>query len=253
MSTPLALCNTCGMPKITAMPRLCLSLVSCALFVTASCDKKSPPPTASSAAPSAAAVSAKPTAEAAPPTPAALKGAELQKSLKCAAKRTTEPCQVLADFKYCEPFKIPPSGDGRWIGNGYLVKDGAFTEEVTLLRARRVPLKKVAKGQLPIKLGVARLPSEEVAAQRHAKKAIGKLSRHDVVKDNNEAVRYLNKLNTWHESSTVEAEHNQVYGLADGGVYLCALKDQRLLLVKRAKTPKHPADGLYAVLWPVTW
>jgi hypothetical protein len=44
-----------------------------------------------------------------------------------------------------------------------------------------------------------------------------------------------------------------VFVQVDGGAHLCALKDQRLLLVAKPPAGGNASDGLYAMLWPVTW
>ena len=186
--------------------------------------------------------------------PDPLSVALLRKELGCPSKRATEPCGVLDSFTACQPMdRVAPSGDARWMGYGYEVKEGEFVEQVTLVRVRRVPLNDVGPGQMPLKVSIVELPDDEVSAQRHAKKAIDKLSRDDVPKSTNAAVNYVKKRKPWPESFAVQAQEKQVYVAVEDGAYLCNASDQRLLVVQRAKARKSPADGLYAVLWPVSW
>lgn len=184
----------------------------------------------------------------------ALPVAALKKELKCPAPRSTDPCDVLDNFASCVPTdKVVPSGDGRWMGVGYVVKAGEYTEQITLVRARRVPLVDVGPGQLPIKVSIVKLPDEETVAHRHAMKAINKLKRDDVPRKDNAAIDYVKKRQEWPEAFATPAKENQVYIAVEGGAYLCERSNQRMIVVKRDKARKHAADGLYAVLWPVSW
>ena len=69
----------------------------------------------------------------------------------------------------------------------------------------------------------------------------------------NQAVKYVKELQLQGTDYLVQADGNQVYVQRTGGAYLCAKKDQRLLLVKRGTQGSASADGVYATLWPVTW
>ncbi|MBI4699670.1 MAG: hypothetical protein HY744_00650, partial [Deltaproteobacteria bacterium] len=106
---------------------------------------------------------------------------------------------------------------------------------------------------LPVKVGLASVPDDEVAAKRHAERLIGALARDDVPKPGNEAVRYLKQLSAWSEAFALRAQQSQIYVAAAGGGHLCAASGRRLLFVERAASRKGPADGIYAELWPVTW
>ena len=200
--------------------------------------------------------SARATASAVPdlPTPEPLDVASLQKALKCSAKSEGGPCRVLNDFKACQPQKmLTPSGDGRWMGYGYVVRAGAFTDEFTLLRSRAVPSAEVGKTQIAAKIGLARIPEEEEVVHRQAEKSVAALARNDVPKVGNAAITYIKELKEWSEAYAVNAQDNQVYAAAADGFYLCAVSGQRLLLVQRVTSSKSQGDGLYAELWPVSW
>ena len=243
------------------MPMLArLSLVSAlalgAALLGCSKDEAQPGAAASATAAGSGAPSARPAATAAPdlPTPDPLDVPSLQKTLKCSPKSEGGPCRVLNDFKACQTARIvTPSGDGRWLGNGYVVRSGAFTEELTLLRSRSVPSGEVGKTQIAAKVGLGRIPEEEEVARRQAEKAVSALARGDVPKVNNAGVAYIKELKEWSEAYAVTAQDNQIYVAASDGYYLCAVNAQRLLLVQRVTAPKSAGDGLYADLYPVSW
>jgi hypothetical protein len=241
------------------MPMLArLSLVSALALGAAllGCGKDEARPGAASSASAASAASARPVATTAPdlPTPEPLDVASLLKTLKCAPKSAGGPCRVLNDFKACQPARIvTPSGDGRWLGNGYVVRSGASTDEFTILRSHSVPSGEVGKTQIAAKIGLARIPDEEEVARRQAEHAVSALARGDVPKSNNAGVAYVKELKEWSEAYAVTAQDNQVYVAASDGYYLCAVSPQRLLLVQRVTAPKSPGDGLYADLYAVSW
>lgn len=231
--------------------RVTTALFSLALL-TIACDD-SPKPTG--AAPSASVATTTPTQSAAAevPTPEPLDVAALDKSLKCGGKGHG-PCSVLQDFHDCiEWSPVTSGGDGRWLGEGYVVSNGAFVDQLTLLRSKRVPLTEVGPGQLPARIGTTTIPDEEGAVREHAEKAISAFKRGDVARKGNQAIAYIKDRQDWPEAFSMQSKDNQVYVAVEGGIHLCALKDQRLLLVKASNNRQHPADGLYATLWPVSW
>jgi hypothetical protein len=254
MTAPLAavLCNTPAMHGL-ARTITVVGVLLPAAWLAASCKSESAAGAVASGAAAGLSSSAAPaaTSSAELPPPDALDTSGLLKALKCTPKSEGGPCRVLNQFQSCQPAKIPtPSGDGRWLGNGYTVHAGAFTEHATMLRSRRVPQNEVGKSQLGTKIGVADLPADDDTLQRQAEKAIASLGRGDVPKHGNAAIDYLKELKDWNESTCMGAKDNQLFVVADPGIYLCELSDQRLLLVQRTGGS---ADGLYAELWPVSW
>jgi hypothetical protein len=111
----------------------------------------------------------------------------------------------------------------------------------------------VGPGQLPVKIGIDTIPDDRAAERRHAEKAVRAYKRGDVTTPTNQAVRYVKERTEWPEAFAMQTTGPQVYVAVAGGAYLCARQDQRLIVVKRAGSRSHPADGIYAVLWPVTW
>jgi hypothetical protein len=207
---------------------------------------------ASAVASAAASVSAAPAVAAA--VPDNLDVAELQKALKCAGADKTGPCSVLATIAApCTAWSASvPSGDGRWMGRGYLVQQGKATEQITLLRARRVPLTEVGPGQLPVKIAVAELPKDDAAADPAAK-AIRAFERSDVPGKGNAGVEYVKQRTDWSEAFATKTTGGQVYALAHGGTFVCQGPKQQLLVVQRAGSRTDKGDGLYAELWGTTW
>jgi len=238
------------------LPRLPVVLSLALGAVMPSCSQGQEPQKAAPSASVAGGPSARASASAVPDlaTPEPLDVAGLQKTLKCSPKSEGGPCRVLNDFKGCQPQKlVTPSGDGRWMGYGYVVRAGAFTDEFTLLRSRAVPSAEVGKTQLAAKIGLGRIPEEEEVTRRQAEKAVSALARNDVPKVGNAAIAYVKEMKDWSESYAVTGQDNQVYVAAADGAFLCAVAGQRVLLVQRVTSPKNPGDGLYAELWPVSW
>jgi len=151
---------------------------------------------------------------------------------------------VLNDFKGCQPQKlVTPSGDGRWMGYGYVVRAGAFTDEFTPAPFTRGASAEVGKTQLAAKIGLGRIPEEEEVTRRQAEKAVSALARNDVPKVGNAAIAYVKEMKDWSESYAVTGQDNQVYVAAADGAFLCAVAGQRVLLVQRVTSPKNPGMG----------
>lgn len=234
------------MHRTSALAAMLLVLVAC---------EDPPKPTPAPSAETARASAAKPTASAEKtvPPPEPLDVEALKKSLKC-GKGGHGPCEVLQDFEDCLPFDpVTQSGDGRWLGQGYVVKKSAFVEELTLLRSRRVPTAEVGPGQLGAKIALGNIPDDRVAERRHAEVAVRAFRRGDVTKRTNAAVDYIKERQDWQEAFSMKAKDNQIYIAAMAGGFLCSKDKQRLLLVQKSGDREHGADGVYAELWPISW
>ena len=230
----------------------CGVLLGFALTLTG-CDDPKPTPTATSA--TAAATT---TSSAAPkkqlPKPKPLDVKAMQSALKCGGMGHG-PCEVLEEFSSCEKWNpVTQSGDGRWLGESSIVKDGKFVSDLVIMRSKRVPLAEVGPGQLPAKIGVVKIDDSLTVEREHAKKAIRAFKRGDVTKRNiNKAITYIKQRKDWPEAFSIESDQNQVYAAVGAGAYFCAKKDQRLLVVKLSGNREHKADGTYATLYPVQW
>ena len=212
--------------------------------------------TASSGAPASTSTSmAAPAAtDPAPPPPPDLDVAALQKALACPAGAKTGPCGVLAGFASCKAWSGEvPSGDGRWLGRGFEVDGKTTTEQVTVLRARRVPTGDVGPGQLPARVALGAIDKETGSPFKEADKAIRAMERSDVPPKGNAAIEHLKGITQWSEAFVTRTAGGQVYGLSHGGLYACEGPKRELYVVRRASTRAGTGDGLYATLWGATW
>ena len=232
-------------------------LVPLVSAVALGCDKPSGGgATASSAAPTASA-SPSPTqaaAEPPPPAPDDLNVAALQKTLKCPAEPKSGPCKVLAAFAACKEWNaISPSGDARYLGRAYLVEGAKTTEQIAVVRSKRVPSQEVAPGQLAVKIAIADVPKEEGAAFDQAERAIRAFERNDVPPRSNPTLEYIKKRSEWPDAHAARTVSGQVLVNTGGGAYICQGARQQLVVVQRSGRVGADGDGLFAELWATTW
>lgn len=228
------------------------------VLVLPACDPPSSAPAVSasvsasaSAGPAPAAVSALATPA---PVPPDLDVAAQQRALKCGGDTKSGACGVLAKMATCAAWNpVVPSGDGRWIGRGWLVEGAKTTDQITLARARRVPTSEVGPGQIGVRIAIADLPKQEGAAFDQADRAIRAYERADVPPRSSPTVEYLKKRTDWSEASALHTVGGQVYALTTNGTYLCQGPSRSVLVFERAGTRSGSADGLYAELWPTSW
>ncbi len=219
------------------------------------------PPAGTSAPPAASGTpqAAVPVASAAPvenavAAPDDLDVGALKKALQCADDAKSGACAVLVRFGSCKPWNpVSPSGDARWIGRGYRVEGGKTSEEVTIVRSRRVPSNEVGPGQLPAKVGITDIAKQEGAAYTQADRVIRALERSDVAARSNPALEYLKKRTSWPEGFSMKTVGGQVYVASEGGTFICQGPKQELWLVQRAATRGGAGDGLYAEVFAATW
>jgi hypothetical protein len=223
-----------------------------ALAVTG-CDRAAPAPDAS--APAATQSASTPSTAAAEPAsaPPDLDVAAQQRALKCGGDTKSSACGVLARMASCTSWNpIVPSGDGRWLGRGWLVEGAKTTDQITLVRARRVPTSEVGPGQLGARIAVADLPKEEGAAFEQAERAIRAYERADVPPRSSPTIDYLKQRSVWPEAASLRTAGGQVYALTANGTYLCQGPNRALLVMQRGAA-RGTGDGLYAELWPTSW
>jgi hypothetical protein len=226
-------------------------------LLLASCKQEPVPGPAASAvatgapAPTASAAAAAPASAAPLATASDLDRAALAKALSCGAGAKAGPCAVVAGFEACTEWNpVVPSGDGRWLGKGSVVADGKTTEELTLVRSKRVPTSDVGTGLLPVKIGLASIAKADSMFDQ-GERAVRTFERHDVPAKSNTAITHLKQLDTWNESSAQRTKSGQVMFVGDGEGWVCQGPKQQLFLVKRVRAGS--ADGVYAELWPATW
>lgn len=223
-------------------------LVAFALALAA-CDAPSAAPAASA---SVAPLPPPPPAAPAAPAPPDLEVAPLQKALKCGGDAKSGPCGVLAKMATCAAWDpVVPSGDGRWLGHGWVVEGAATTDQITVMRARRVPTSDVGPGQLGVRISVADLPKEEGEAFTQADRALRAFERQDVAPKSSPTLEYLRRRTDWPEAFAVSTVGKQVYALTQSGTYLCQGPRRTVLVAQRGAS--RGGDGLYAELWPTSW
>lgn len=226
---------------------------------SAGCDPKpgeggAPSATATSTAAATSTATATPPDVELPPPPADLEIAALQKALACAANAKSGPCAVLAAMGSCKAWSAEaPSGDGRWLGRGFEVDGKKTTEQVTVLRVRRVPTSEVGPGQLPARVAVGGIDKDEGTAFGESDKAIRALERSDVPPKGNATITHLKGMTQWSEAFVTRTKGGHVYGLSQGGLFICEGPKRELLVVRRGSTRAGAGDGLYATLWAATW
>jgi hypothetical protein len=221
-------------------------------LLLAGCDTPAPGAAASASAATAAPA---PTTEASPAAaPPDLDVAAQQRALKCGGEGKAGACGVLARMGSCTAWSpVVPSGDGRWVGRGWVVEGGKTTDQFTLVRARRVPSNEVGPGLLPVRISVTDLPKSEGAAWEHAERAIRAFERADVPSRGSPTPEYVKSRTDWPEVNALRTTGGNVYAMSTGGTYLCQGPNRALLVVQRASAAGAGGDGTYAELWPTSW
>jgi len=234
-----------------ALAALVLALSACDSAAPTASAKASGSSAAASPLPTQAPLTEAPPAAPAPPDldlPAA------QKALKCGGDARSGACGVLAKMARCAAWNpVVPSGDGRWLGHGWLVESGKTTDQVTLVRARRVPTGEVAPGQLGVRIAVTDLPRQEGPAFDQADRAIRAFERADVPPRSSPTLEYVKQRTDWPEAYAARTVSGQIYALTQNGTYLCQGPGRSLLVAQRSTAQGTSADGLYAELWPTSW
>ena len=232
--------------------RAALPLALCAL-AAAGCDP-APKPDATPAQQTTAAAPPPTAAEPPPPPPTDLDVAELKAALKCPAEAKSGPCAVLAKMSSCTPWSASvPSGDGRWLGRGWVVAEGKTTEAFMGLRLKTVPTSEVGPGQLPLKIGLAEITKESSDAHANADRALRAFERGDVPPRASPTLTYLKERSEWPDAPARRTQGGHVFAVAQGGAYYCEGPKRTVLAVQQAETRRGSGDGIYAELWATSW
>lgn len=237
---------------------LVFSVFAPALSLLAACDKAADGNGASNtkaSAPSSAQAPEPQPSAAPPPVPDDLKVAALQKALKCNAESKNLACRVLNTFaSSCTPWNaVSPSGDSRFLGRAEIVEGAKVSEQIVILRSRRVPSVEVGPGQLPTKIALTDLPKEEGAAFDQAERAIRAFDRGDVPQRANPTLEYIKKRADWPEEHAAKTVSGQVLANIGGGAFVCQGPKQKLMVVKLPSAASVSGDGLYAEMWATSW
>jgi hypothetical protein len=186
------------------------------------------------------------------PAPADLDVASMQKALKCASDAKSGPCGVLAKMAKCSAWDpMVPSGDGRWLGHGWVVEGAKTTDQIALLRARAVPLSEVGAGQLGVRIALADLPKQEAVAFEQADRVLRAFDRGDVAPRSSPTIDYIKQRKEWPDAFAARTAGGHVVALTPGGTFLCQGASRTVLAIERAA--RAGGDGTYAELWPVSW
>ncbi len=184
----------------------------------------------------------------------------LEKGLKCAAGvpagTKTGPCRVLGVMEKCNDWNpASPSGDGRYMGHGWVVDGAKTTDIVAVLRSHSVPQSEVKPWQLPVKIAVSSIGKEAGPAFLQADKAINAYSRHDVPPPKNAAVDFLKQKSDWaNEAPAARTMGAMVETFSDRPTYICQGPGQQIEIVQQASADIGlKSDGLYAELWASSW
>lgn len=232
-------------------------LVTLLPAATLSCDKPAGGDAAASSAAPTASASPTPTQASPDPPPRPpddLDIATIKKALKCPAEPKSGPCKVLASFAACKEWNaVSPAGDSRYLGRAYIVEGAKTSEQITVVRSKRVPTSEIAAGQLPVKIAITDIPKEEGAAFDQAERAIRAFERNDVPPRSNPTLEYIKKRSEWSDSHASRTVSGQVFVSTAGGAYLCQGPRQQLVVVQRSGKAGADADGLFAELWATSW
>jgi hypothetical protein len=210
-----------------------------------------PPASDASATPAPA-----PPPELSEPTLADVDLPALQKRMRCAPGASAGACMVLAKMVGCRPWNpVSPSGEGRYIGHGWVVVGDIVTEQITLLRTRSVPMSDVASWQLPVKIAFGLIPTDAGPAYAHAERAINAFERHDVPRARNAAIDFLKQKSDWvSEAAAARTRGSMVMTFSGAPAAICQGADQQVLVAAQSPgATGRSADGLYAELWAATW
>jgi hypothetical protein len=225
------------------------------LGLLVACDHGAPTKSAPDAAPAAPSASAS-APELPAPTVADLDVAALSKALRCAAGAEGGACRVLDAMRRCHAWSATtPSGEGRYIGRGWVVQDGSSSDEITIVRAHTAARSELASWMLPLKMAIARIPPDAGPAFAQATKAIDAYARHDVPKVKNAAVDFLKQKSDWPaEVPAVRTTGVMVQTFSGRPAFLCEGPDQQLVLVQpHAGAANTNGNGLYVELWAASW
>lgn len=245
-------------PRITHEPALInrgfgLLMALLTVGALASCDKSESKKTASPAAPTAseapAAVSM-PTP--APPAPADVNVNALGEDLKCPKSGAKQACRIVKEFAQAQRFTAQtPSGEGRWVGQAFIVEKGVEKQREIILWAKRVPTSQVGPGDLPIKVGYEFFPDE---LKSHAEKLVRALSHGDPPSPKNQAFPFVQKVVPSKQRVIVNTNGQSVHVTSEESIYIRAKAPRSVYLVNPSNASgAGSGDGMYAELWLADW
>jgi hypothetical protein len=222
-----------------------------ALVAPAGCDKSEPKKDTGQVAPSA--VAAAPTVSApAPPAPADINVNALGEDLKCPKSGPKQACRIIKEFAQSKRFTAQtPSGEGRWVGQAFIVEKGVEKQREIVLWAKRVPTSQVGPGDLPIKVGYEFFADE---LKSHAEKLVRALSHGEPPSPKNQAFPFVQKMVPSKQRVIVNTNDQSVHVTSEESIYIRAKAPRSVYLVNPANASgAGSGDGMYAELWLADW
>ncbi len=186
------------------------------------------------------------------PAPADLDMAALEKDLGCPKTGPKQSCRIIKEFSQSQRFTAhTPSGEGRWIGQAFIVEKGTETERELILWAKSVPTSQVGPGDLPFKVGYEFFTDE---LKSHAAKLVRALSHGDPPSPKNQAFPYAKALVPTKQRTMINTSGQSVHVTSEESIYLRARAPHSVFLVNPSNSrTAAPGDGMYAELWLADW
>ena len=178
--------------------------------------------------------------------------AALERDLNCAKTGPKQACRILKDFSQSQRYTAhTPSGEGRWVGNAFVVVKGVESERELVLWAKVVPTSQVGPGDLPIKVGFDFFPDD---LNSHAEKLVRTLSRGDQPSPKNQAFPFAKAFMPAKQRVIVNTAGQSVHVTAEESIYLRAKAPRSVFIVNPSNSREAaPGDGMYAELWLADW
>jgi len=176
----------------------------------------------------------------------------LKKKLACAGDTHRQSCRILDEFEQASGFapKIP-SGEGRFIGNGYTLEKGAEKSDLLMLSVSQVPTATVPPGELALHIGTGAVPPDR---HDHGVKLANALSHGDTVSKNNQALPYIKSWMASDAQGTMQTSGSSVR-LVNEEMYLRLGSASKVLLIrlKPQSSAAGAPEGTFAELWAASW
>jgi hypothetical protein len=191
-----------------------------------------------------------------PPEPARVAAPEdirvsdLRKELACPS--LGEACRLLEAFEKAGSVVFDaPSGTARWLGRGYVRRQGEETKQRLIVWATRVPTAQVSPGLLPLKFGMGELP-EHLGV--HGDKLIQALSRGSDPSNKNQARPFVEAFVPDVQRGAIQADARSLVLVAERPAYFRQPERRKLVMVlPDTESDARAGDGIYAELWQASW
>lgn len=231
------------------------ALTACAVILGTACSKNETPTPAATTTPPATTSAPVDTPKA--PAPDDLDVAQLQATLKCPGTSFKAACEILDEFKKAAAWDLTMirGADARYFGRGVEASGGEVAERYYFLIAKRVPLNEVSASDLPLKLSFRQLETSREVEIAQAPKLLRLLEKDDAVNKTIQTAKYVLEysVSAWDGASASKGP--STFAQIGGGAYIRMVSNRRLVLVQPAPTRPgaQPGEGVYALLYPLSW